>query len=230
ASKAWHTPLAAVAFSPDGHRLVTAGDDGKVVAWDTATVKPIGEFKGLNKRIVQWTSVAFSADGQWVAAGSSAGLVHAWDGKAVQEFHTPTRASVSGVAFSSRDGRILAAACTDNTVHGWFTRSGDSAFTLRGHRGAVTAVACSSDGACLVSASMDRTLKLWDIRRRDDDLTLRSSRVSAEYISVAFSPAGVYLASAGHNSGLGFWDTTTGREVVSLLRIPEFINGLEFSA
>jgi WD40 repeat protein len=227
AGQTWHNVLAAVAFSPDGRRLVTAGHDGNVVAWDTATLKPNGGFQGQNKRIVQWTSVAFSADGQWVAAGSSAGLVRVWDGKTAQEFLTPTRAGVSAVAFCSRDGRILAAACADNTVRGWFTRTGEPAFTLRGHRGAVTAVACSSDGTRLISASRDRTVKLWDIRRRDDDLTLRASE---GYTSVAFSPAGEYLASAPRDNALLIWDMTTGKEVARLRSLRESVNGLAFSA
>src|SRR5262249_15877571 len=202
ASQTWHTRLAAVTFSPDGRRLVTvsqviAGHDGKKVnglesgciAWDAVTLKPLGLLKEPNKKHdVPWTSVAFSADGEWVAAGSAAGLVRVWDGKTAQEFVTPTGASVSGVAFCNRDGHpILAAACADSTVRGWFPRSGESAFALRGHRGAVTAVACSSDGASLVSASQDRTVNLWEIRRLDDDVTLRTS---AGYTSVAFSPAG----------------------------------------
>jgi WD40 repeat protein/tRNA A-37 threonylcarbamoyl transferase component Bud32 len=227
ASQTWHTLLAAVAFSPDGRRLITACHDGNVFAWDTATLKPIGGFKGP-KRLVQWTSVAFSADGEWVAAGSAAGFVRVWDGKTAQEFLNPTGASVSGLAFtSSRDGRpILAAACADYTVRAWFMRSGEPAFTLRGHRGAVTAVASSSDGARLVSASRDRTVKLWDIRRHYDDLTLPAS---AGYTSVSFSPAGQYFASATRDNALRIWDMTTGKVIARLRSLRESVNGLAFS-
>jgi WD40 repeat protein/tRNA A-37 threonylcarbamoyl transferase component Bud32 len=231
ATKTWHTALAAVAFSPDARRLVTAGHDplsgANVVAWDVATLDPIGGFKAQNKQIVQWTSIAFSADGQWVAAGSPAGLVEVWNGESAQEFPSPTQASVSGVAFSSRDGRIIAAATADNTVRGWFTKSGLSAFTLRGHRGGVTTVACSSDGGCLASGSLDRTVKLWDIRRRDDDLTLRASE---GYSSLAFSSASGHLASAPRDNALLIWDVATGKVVSRLRSLPESVNCLAFSA
>jgi eukaryotic-like serine/threonine-protein kinase len=226
ASKTWHIPLAAVDFSPDGSCLVTAGRDGEILAWDKATLEPIGSFKTQNEKIVPWTSVSFSADGQWVAAGSSAGLMRVWDGKTTQDFVSPTQASVSGVAFSNPDGRIIASANADNTVTGWFTRSGTHAFTLRGHKGGVTAVACSSDGACLASGSLDRTVRLWDIRRRDDDLTLRASE---GYTSVAFSPAGAYLASAPRDNAVLIWDGSTGKVVVQLRLLPEIVNGLAFS-
>jgi WD40 repeat protein/tRNA A-37 threonylcarbamoyl transferase component Bud32 len=226
ASKTWHTPLAAVEFSPDGRRLVTAGYDGNILAWDTATLEPIGAFKQQNEKIVPWTSIAFSADGQWVAAGSPAGLMRVWNGETTQDFVSPTEASVSGVAFSSRDGRIVVSANADNTVTGWFTRSGTRAFTLRGHKGGVTAVACSSDGACLASGSLDRTVRLWDLRRRDDDLTLRASE---GYTSVAFSPNGAHIASAPRDNALLIWDTTTGKAVARLSLLPEVVNGLAFS-
>src|SRR6516164_11258067 len=122
----------------------------------------IGALEGRTKRIVPWTSVAYSADGAWVADGSSAGVVRVWDAATAQESFsalTPSQAGVSGLAFGGADGRFLAAATRQNTVQGWFTRSGMPAFTLRGHRRGVTAVAFSTDGQCLASASLDRTVK-----------------------------------------------------------------------
>ncbi len=232
--------LAAVAFSPDGRFLVTpAAHNGKVIVWDAATFKEIGTLEGQNKRLtVTWTSIAFSGDGQWVGAGSSYGVVRVW-GKSTpqekltsQEFLTPNQIGVSGVAFCGRDGRLLAAACADNIVRGWYTKSGNPAFTFRGHHGAVTTVACSPDGESLLSGSRDRTVKLWDIRklsdtrRHDDDLTLWANE---GYTSIAFSPAGDYLASATRDKAVRIRDITTGK-VVKWRSLPESVNGLAFSA
>ncbi|HMF12828.1 MAG TPA: serine/threonine-protein kinase, partial [Gemmataceae bacterium] len=231
ASKTWHAPLAAVAFSPGGRRLVTAGEDAlssaNPIAWDVATLEPVGSFKQQAKRMGPSTSVAFSADGHSLAAGSPAGFVRVWDGETAREFLSPTQASVSGVAFGGSDGRYVLAASADNTVRAWATSTGTTAFTLRGHRGGVTSVACSSDGACLASGSLDRMVKLWDIGRREDDLTLRASE---RYTSIAFSPAGTYLASAPRDKAVLIWDTTTGKPVARLRSLPESVNGLTFSA
>src|SRR5262249_45111711 len=160
-----------VAFSPDGKYLATAGHDESVALWDAATLKPVGTFQGQHHRVFFWTSVAFSADGQWLAAGNADGLLRVWDRATGREFFstpTPTQAGVHGLTFCGPDSRILVAATADNTILGWYTLSGKPAFTLRGHKRMVTAVACSPDGDRLVSGSLDRTVKLWDLTRRDD--------------------------------------------------------------
>jgi WD40 repeat protein/tRNA A-37 threonylcarbamoyl transferase component Bud32 len=238
AAVTWKDLLAAVVFSPDGRRLVTpTGHHGEVITWDAATLKNMSTLEGQNARRIfaqqwdtPWTSVAYSADGQWVAAGSSIGLVRVWDQPTPPEkpssqvFLTPTQAGVSGLAFSDR---FLLAASADNTVRAWFTKTGKPAFTLCGHRRAVTSVACSPDGACLVSGSRDRTVKLWDIRRPEEDLTLKAD---AGYTSLAFSPAGPYLASAPRDKAVLIWDLTTGNPVARWRSLPASVNGLAFSA
>jgi eukaryotic-like serine/threonine-protein kinase len=224
-------PLAAVAFSPDGRRLATASHEGSVVVWDAATLNPLVADDGQLKRGVRWASVAFSGDGVRVAAGgrvaAGRGLVRVWDGATAQEFRAPSGADVFGVAFSGRDGRVVVAAITDNTVQGWYTRSGLPAFTLRGHRRAVTAVACGPEGRCLASGGLDGTVKLWDLSRRDDDLTLRPQNQGLT--AVAFSPDGARLAWASRDSAVEVRDLATGEEVFTLQSLPAPMNGLAFS-
>jgi WD40 repeat protein/tRNA A-37 threonylcarbamoyl transferase component Bud32 len=190
----------------------------------------VDTFEGRSAWRTPWTSVAYSADGGWVAAGSPEGLVRVWDAATAREHLsalTPTQAGVSGVAFSGQDGRILAAATADNTVRGWFTRSGKPAFTLRGHSRAVTAVACSPDGRCLASGSLDGAVKLWDISQRDDDLTLRPW-ASEGVTAVAFSPDGTRLASATRDKVVKVWAMATRKVVLTLRSLPGAVHGLTF--
>jgi WD40 repeat protein/tRNA A-37 threonylcarbamoyl transferase component Bud32 len=227
---AWHNLLAAVAYSPDGRLLVTAGHDGSVTAHDPATLKSLRTFQGRTEWIVPWASVAFSTDGRWLAAGSPDGLVRVWDRASGQESFTaltPTRAGVSGLAFAGPDGRILVAAGADNTARGWFTRSGKPAFTLRGHTRALGAVACTPDGSCLASASLDRTVKLWDLSRRDDELTLRWPNQGVT--AITFSPDGTRLACATRDRALKVWDVAKAKARLTRWDLPESVTGLAFS-
>jgi WD40 repeat protein/tRNA A-37 threonylcarbamoyl transferase component Bud32 len=185
------------------------------------------------QRTAPWSSVAFSADSLWVGAGSPDGFVQVWDtatAHPVFSAATPHQAGVHSVAFGGPDGRILAAATADNTIQGWRNRSGQSAFSLRGHLQAVTAVACSPDGRYLASASLDGTVKLWDVEKRDEDLTLRGTRrEGAGVTSVAFSPDGARLASARQDRVLKVWDAVSGKAVLTLTRLDPVVNGVAFS-
>jgi WD40 repeat protein/serine/threonine protein kinase len=229
AGKTWNHLLAAVAISPDGAYLATAGHDDSVALWHAATLKPIGTFQSQHQHFVSWGSVAFSADGTRIAAGSPNGLVRVWDRATGKEFFsalTPTEASVHGLAFCGRDSHILVAATADNTILGWYTRSGRPAFTFRGHKRLVTGVACSPDGRRLVSGSLDGTLKQWDLSRRDDELTLRPANEGVT--GVAFSPDGRRLAAATRDKAVKVWDLATGETVFKVVSLPAPVNSLAF--
>jgi WD40 repeat protein/tRNA A-37 threonylcarbamoyl transferase component Bud32 len=229
-SVASHRLLTGVVFSPDGKYLVTAAHFGTVTAFDPATLIPVRTFESNTPRTLHWTSVAFSADGKWLAAGSSAGLVRVWNAATYREHFTqptPGQAGVYGLAFGGPDGRILAAATTDNMVQAWYTRPGKFAFSLRGHTGPVNAVAISRDGRSLASGSLDQTVKLWDLSRRDDDLTLRWPNLGVT--SVAFSPDGAHLAAATRDKAVKVWDLATRKGLRILRTLPWVVNGLAFS-
>jgi WD40 repeat protein len=78
--------------------------------------------------------------------------------------------------------------------------------TLRGHTGAVHAIAWGPDGRRLVSASDDGTVKVWDVSSGEELLTFRG-KPGTPFTSVAFSPDGRRIvASQGNN--MIVWDAT----------------------
>jgi WD40 repeat protein len=56
---------------------------------------------------------------------------------------------------------------------------------------------------------MDKTLKVWDVATGQEVLTLKDA---GQVNSVAFSPDGTRLASAGENGVVKVWDTEMGQE------------------
>jgi WD40 repeat protein/serine/threonine protein kinase len=224
-----------VAFSPDGKHLASSagspgpGSRGEVKVWDAMSGKEVWAHNGNSFRV---ESVAFTPDGQRLAGASDDRTVKVWDaasGRVLQTFLGHKKA-VYSVAFSP-DGKRLASASFDKTVKLWDADSVQEGLgvTLRGHGGPVHGIAFSRNGKDLASAGVIRLksgnqgvqpgeLKLWDAASGKQLRTFEGH--AGPVWSVAFSPNGKHLASAG---GVGLnkpgevklWDAASGKQLLT---------------
>jgi eukaryotic-like serine/threonine-protein kinase len=110
-------PTFALAFTPDGSRLVSGGLGTKVQFWDVPSGRLVDEWVGHSSII---ESLAISPDGKTLATGSARGLIKLWSVEQRAELLTlpAHERHVASLRFSP-DSQILASAGRDGRVRLW---------------------------------------------------------------------------------------------------------------
>jgi WD40 repeat protein len=201
----------ALAFSPDGGLLASAGDD-KVVLLSDVAGKTMHRLAGHLDAV---GSVAFSCDGKRLASGSADGVVRFWDVSRGKELPRTARQEPVTALTYLPDSRTLVTGTADGRLHIWDWKTSREMCCLAGHTDSVEGMTLAPDGKMLASVSKDRTVRLWDIARGRE--VRRFEGYPSRLLCVAFSPDGKLLAAGGGVRGAEYpvllWDAATGREV-----------------
>jgi WD40 repeat protein/transcriptional regulator with XRE-family HTH domain len=198
----------ALAFSPDGHTLVSGGRDSTVKMWEVESGRLLWTGEQYNP-----LSLAFTPDGTLLASGDMDGTVRFWDvqsGRNLQIVTHPSRVHV--VAFSP-DGCLLASGCVNGEMRLW-ERQEVSPLTykqiLAVQTNWIASLAFAPDGRILASTSMgDSTVKLWEVASLHLLHTLPGHLDQSR--CVTWSPDGRTLAYSGSDNSIWLWDVEQGR-------------------
>ena len=221
--------VVAVAFSPDGRRILSAGHspDDSLRVWDAETGKEMRRLRGPENAV---RNVAFSPDGRWALTGGTTQphTLRLWDlesGKVLDRFQHKYEAV--GLAFSPDGRRALSGGLVHMSPDGaatwlWDVASGKELQSFYEFGGDISCVAFSPDGRQFLSASRSETVRLWDVASGRE---LHCLQTPAMVHSVAFSPDGRRALSAGGGGGgavgvpaidhcvIQLWDLNSGEEL-----------------
>jgi len=191
----------ALAFSAGGRALAAVTRDGMATVWDVKTrSRRNGPF---SVDALQATGVNFSADGTMLATAGSEG-VRLWD-------------AVTG----TEQGRLGDGSPADDVA---FSPTGDTVAVVR-------------DGwfaGDFQSGTGKAVLEIWDVAERSRIVTRRINAGVPDTeeglgYTLAFSPDGRLLATAGDDPLVRLWDVRTGRVVRELEQNVGEVLRLEFS-
>ncbi|KAH3903531.1 snoRNA-binding rRNA-processing protein PWP2 SCDLUD_001172 [Saccharomycodes ludwigii] len=210
-------------YSPDGSRIVTASDDGKIKVWDVVSGFCLCTFAEHQSAVTQ---LQFAKKGQVLFSSSLDGTVKAWDLIRYRNFRTFTaseRIQFTCLAVDS-SGEVVCAGSQDSfDIHIWNVQTGQLLDTLSGHEGPVSCLAFSAETNILASASWDKTIRIWSVFGRSQ--TVEPLEVYSDVLSLTIRPDGKEVAVSTLNGQISIFDVENGKQIGNIDCRRDIISG-----
>jgi WD40 repeat protein len=198
----------ALALSPDGAHVASAGFDGTVRIWALAEFGQPPEILHGHTDIL--SALSFSPDGAYLASGGDDGTIRVWTAAAWQappltlSGHSP---GVTTLAFSP-DGRYLASGGKDGTARVWQTSNWEAApLLLSDPAGSLGSSLAFSPDSTAIAVGGSNGVRVWQLGDWDAPATSLDSGSGGAVLELAFSPDGRELAASDHSGTLTVWRT-----------------------
>jgi RNA polymerase sigma factor (sigma-70 family) len=224
----WH-----IAFSPDGKLLACGTSDGKCRLWDLAQGQEIRQLNSGRTGAHSLFAIFAPKGGPLAVWGYEDRSIRLFDAAGVKEIR---RFSVEGTArvkaptvwgwvnsmcaSFSLDGKILAVFRETGGIELWEVESGKQLHALacgRSHKPSF--LVFSPDGTKLASAggdlwNGDNIVRVWDVTQGKEIPSPTGH--SAPLSSVAVSPSGDTIATAGQDGLIHLWERSSGKHLFRL--------------
>jgi len=202
----------ALAYSRDGHRVVTGDIDGTLRQWDSATGKPVGApMKGTGRV----GAVAYTADGQTIASTHTDRTMRLWNADTGAALNpNPQRVDPLFSLAVSPSGKIVTGGAND-TIQLWDPSSGQllaTQWVFDDHTASIGDVTFDRSGRLFAASTDKGRIAIYDTRTFQPHtpiiVVMNPAGVPAILFHIAFSPDGHTIAAGSVN--LQLWNADTG--------------------
>jgi WD40 repeat protein len=192
-------------ISPDGKKLVIAGEEGKILIKNLMNEKQINLTNNSQNHI---NCMAISADGKHLVIGDVEGILKLWNLETNQYFqhgnHSPN--AISAITISN-DGAQIISGDIEGTIRVTSRESG-VINTLKGHSAGINGLALTPDQK-IISVSNDWTIRIWDLATGELLWVERSNR---PITTVAIANNNQFITGSADGT-IAFWDWKTYEEL-----------------
>lgn len=201
--------IRAVAWSPDGQRIVAGADDAVLRVMEPAEGKLLRVLSGLPDPVF---CVAWSPDGRVVAAGAGNKVI-IWD---VDETRPIAQLGDGGQVISltwSPNGKYVVVSLVDKTIHVWNVLDSELQQSLASQNSIVLSLSWSDDCSLIGGGTEDHSILIWDVASGTLVRTLRGHSDAVTQLKWGLGDR--FLTSSGRNGEVRLWSCVNWETVRS---------------
>jgi WD40 repeat protein len=218
-----HTDMVVnIAFSPNGHTLISGTIDGRITIWDGFwDPNPVSLSLPIHTSMIE--SLSFSSDGRtFASSSSSSGTILLWD----IESYSPTSLKISDFANIGELSDIHVKSdqsfviyqddeyglikfldfTTDQLVYKETEKNSNTYYS---------SLTINPNSKSFASGDLEGKITVWDIDSMRS-INQIDTGYNNEIISLVFSPNGKILASGDTETNVLLWDVSTGKMIEQL--------------
>jgi WD40 repeat protein len=216
------------AFTPDGLRFVTSGDELLIHVWDRATGLELERFASHTGSV---TKLSFSEKGEKLISAGQDPAPRIWSvtGRPIRQAHKGAATSVTLAV----DAKSVFTIGEDHAVVQWSWADFQELRRLPGSAGPQRALAISHDGQFVAAGGDDQQLRIW---KSADGVVLATLPTPASIESIAWSDNGTKLVVGGKDNVIRTFSVIDSDGKLVLQQVQDgrghtaAVTGLDFSA